>query len=410
MDVKDQFCIARQAICDQYLQVRAYELLYRASHQADHAEIMDPHEATARVTALALLDYGVDKIAPNQQIYINLSSHWIKHSELLPVTRIKDRVVLQVPSNIQIDDHLIASLRKIRQKGFQIALDDYCATDPRHCLLADVDIVIVEVKDQSLQVLEQILEELSQYPVKTIAEKIENWTQFNQLKVLGFDLYQGYFLSRPETLEQTKHSNNRLVMTRLLTMLLDDRSSIDQIENLITQEPSLSYRLIKFINSPVYRLPNRIDSLHQAIVYMGMETLRTLVSILVWSRNSHKAYAVLPLLLTRAKACELIAKQQGFAPADRYFTLGFLSLLDVALDQPLDSLIAEMSLSTEMEQALLEDKGPAASLLNLIRLWERADWELLQNHPMYDSQTTPQLMLQALEWANNTEQAVRDSE
>lgn len=410
MDVKDQFCIARQAICDQHLQVKAYELLYRASHQANHAEIIDPHEATARVTGQALLDYGLDKIAPNQQIYINLSAHWIKNNELLPAARIKNRIVLQIPRNIQLNDQLVESLHDIRKKGFQIALDDYHHNDPRRALLPDVDIVIVETQNQSFPILELVQEFLSQYSVTTVAEKIESWADFNQLKALGFDLYQGYFLSRPETLEQTSHSNNRMVMTRLLTMLLDDRSSINQIENMITQEPSLSYRLIKFINSPVYRLPNRIDSLHQAIVYMGMETLRTLVSILVWSRNSHKAYAVLPLLLTRAKACELVAKQQGLAPADRYFTLGFLSLLDVALDQPLDSLIAEMSLSKEMEEALLEDKGPAASLLNLIRLWERADWELLQNHPMYDSQTTPQLMLQALEWANNTEQAVKDSE
>lgn len=407
MDVTNHFCIARQAICDAQLKLCAYELLYRASADAEHAEILDPHEATARVTSSALLDYGLEKLAPGQQIYINMSSHWLKHSELLPNAKIKNRIVLQVMKEMPADEDLLAALKQLREKGFLIALDDYHHNDLRHKLLPETDIVIVETQNQSLETLRQVKASLNLYPVKTLAEKIETWQDFDQLKQIGFDFYQGYFLSRPETLNQPEVSSNRMVMAKLLTMLFDDKSNLTQIEALIAQEPSLYYRLMKFINSPAYNLPNQIDSLHQAVVYMGMETLRTLVSILIWARNNHKAYTVLPLLLTRAKACELLAKAQGLAPADKYFSLGFLSLLDVALDQPLPTLIDNMSLSDEMQQALLHNEGPSASLLNLIRLWERADWELLEQHPLYDPHSTPQLMLQAFEWANNTEQQIK---
>ncbi|MFG1490614.1 hypothetical protein ABMA58_15295, partial [Oceanospirillum sp. HFRX-1_2] len=105
--------------------------------------------------------------------------------------------------------------------------------------------------------------------------------------------------------------------------------------------------------------------------------------------------------------CELLAKEQGFAPADRYFTLGFLSLLDVALDQPLDKLIPSLSISDEMQQALLADEGPLANVLNFVRQWEKANWSMLEQHPMFSLERTPQLMQQAQRWALETEQEMQ---
>ncbi|MBB1485277.1 EAL and HDOD domain-containing protein [Oceanospirillum sediminis] len=405
MEPDNNFCIARQAICDEQLNLVAYELLYRASGDADSASILDPNEATARVTSTAFLDFGLEAIAPKQQIYINMSQYWLNHEELLPVARIRNRVVLQILSDVRIDDELKQNLKAIKEKGYQLALDDYRHDDPRFSLLPLIDIVIVETTQQPLSTIRQVVSTLRHYPVEILAEKIESWQTFDQLKKLGFDYYQGYFLARPENLPPAEPGSNRMIMSRLLTTLLDENSDIKQIEELIAQEPSLYYRLLKFVNSSAYNLPNQVDSLHQAIVYMGLTTLRTLVSILVWSRNSHKAWAILPLLLARAKACELIARDRGMSPADRYFSLGFLSLLDVALDQPIEHLLKEMSLSDEMHQALIAHQGPGAQLLNLVRLWEKGDWVQLQQHPWYDPDKTPELTSQALIWASQTEQA-----
>ncbi|MDX1399884.1 MAG: HDOD domain-containing protein, partial [Oceanospirillum sp.] len=250
--------------------------------------------------------------------------------------------------------------------------------------------------------------ELKHYPITLMASRIESWQAFEKIRAIGFDLYQGGFLAKPELLDTPKNSANRMLLVKLMTLLFDDKSSISKIEQVIEQEPTLFYRLLKFVNSAAYRLPNKIDSLHQAVIYIGTETLRTLVAILVWAKDDHKAYAVLPQILTRAKACELLAKEQGLAPADRYFTLGFLSLLDVALDQPLDKLIRNLSISEEMQKALLNDEGPLADVLNFVRRWEKADWKFLEQHKMFSLENTPLLMQQAQRWALETEKEMHN--
>ncbi|OPX56246.1 EAL and modified HD-GYP domain-containing signal transduction protein [Oceanospirillum multiglobuliferum] len=398
----DHFCIARQAICDETLQLVGYELLYRANSEDISAIISNPHEATARVTSLALLDFGLDHVASKQPIYINMSSEWFKHPELLPSAKIRQRIVLQVPTDIVVDETLCSNLQRIRAKGFLIALDDYKLNDPRTSLLTVVDIVIVETLNQSLSTIRKVKTSLLQYPVKTLAEKIENWTNFEQLKQMGFDYYQGFFLARPENLAPQASGANQLILAKLMTLLFDESSSVEQIEHYISQEPALYYRLMKYVNSAMYNLPNSIDSMHQAVVYMGMETLRTVICILMWARNSNNVYTVLPLLLTRAKACELLARHHGMKPVDRSFTLGFLSLLDVALGQPLPKLLSNLPLSPDMSEALLHSKGSLAELLNCVRHWERAEWEALEAHPLYCAEL-PILMSKALDWANQTE-------
>lgn len=405
----DHFCIARQAICDNALKLVGYELLYRADTEDLSAVISNPHEATARVTSLALLDFGLDHVAPKQPIYINMSQEWFKHPALLPTAKVQQRIVLQVPADIVVDETLRANLHTIRGKGFLVALDDYKLDDPRAPLLNDVDIVIVETLNQSLSTVRKVKTALLQYPVKTLAEKIESWSSFEQLKQMGFDYYQGFFLARPETLTPQASGANQLILAKLMTLLFDENSSVEQIEHYISQEPALYYRLMKYVNSSAYNLPNRIDSMHQAVVYMGMETLRTVVCILMWARNSNNVYTVLPLLLTRAKACELLAQQQGMRPVDRFFTLGFLSLLDVALGQPLDTLLSNLPLSTDMADALLRNEGPLAELLNCIRHWERAEWAALEQHPLYSAEL-PILMNKALAWANQTEDNITSDE
>lgn len=403
MEAINQFCITRLTFCDNDLIRRGFELTY---HDTQHTA--NPLEISAKVASFALLDYGLDQAGENGKVLLTITQSWLANASMLPVAKIKDRLVLQLGDDIEPDPLSLVALQQIRNKGFLIALGNFGPNDPRKPLLTAVDIVSLNCGKFILGDLKKLYAELKHYPVTLMASRIESWQAFEKIRSIGFDLYQGGFLAKPELLDTPRNNANRMLLVKLMTLLFDDKSSISKIEQVIEQEPTLFYRLLKFVNSAAYRLPNKIDSLHQAVIYIGTETLRTLVAILVWAKDDHKAYAVLPQILTRAKACELLAKDQGLAPADRYFTLGFLSLLDVALDQPLDKLIRNLSISEEMQKALLEDEGPLAEVLNFVRKWEKADWEYLEQHKMFSLPRTPELMQNAQHWALETEMQMQN--
>ncbi|OOV88735.1 EAL and HDOD domain-containing protein [Oceanospirillum linum] len=399
----NQLCITRLTFCDSDLIRRGFELAYHdTQHTANSLEI------SAKIASFTLLDYGLDQAGKSGKVLLTITKAWLPNASTLPAAKIKDRLVLQLAEDIPPDPITLNALHHIRSKGFQVALTNYTISDPRKALLSEVDIVKINCQRLMPSDLKHLHAELKGYSVTLMAGQIESWQIFEQVRAAGFDLYQGSFLGKPELLDTPKNSTNRIMLVKLMTLLFDDKSSIQEIEKVIEQEPTLFYRLLKFVNSAAYQLPNKIDSLHQAVIYIGTETLRALVAILVWAKDDHKAYTVLPQILTRAKSCELLAKEQGLAPSDRYFTLGFLSLLDVALDQPLDKLIQSLSLSEEMQNALLKDEGPLAEVLNFVRQWEKANWEILQQNQMFSPENTPELMQQAQHWAQETEKEMQN--
>ncbi|WP_417596974.1 EAL and HDOD domain-containing protein [Oceanospirillum sp.] len=399
----NQLCITRLTFCDSDLIRRGFELTY---HDTQHTA--NSLEVSAKVASFTLLDYGLDQAGESGKVLLTITKAWLPNASTLPAAKIQDRLVLQLDEDISPDPITLNALHHIRSKGFQVALTNYTINDPRKALLSEVDIVKINCQKLMPCDLKRLYAELKGYSVALMAGQIENWQMFEQVRAAGFDLYQGSFLGKPELLDTPKNSTNRILLVKLMTLLFDDKSSIQEIEKVIEQEPTLFYRLLKFVNSAAYQLPNKIDSLHQAVIYIGTETLRTLVAILVWAKDDHKAYTVLPQILTRAKSCELLAKELGLAPSERYFTLGFLSMLDVALDQPLDKLILSLSLPEEMQNALLKDEGSLAEVLNFVRQWEKANWEILQQNQMFSSESTPELMQQAQHWAQETEKEMQN--
>jgi len=424
METINRLCMTRLTFCDRDLIRKGFELAYHETNSAPDTIALNTTEpraietssleknsieVNAKIASFALLDYGLDQASENGKVIISIAQICLANIKTLPVAQIKGCLVLQLGSDIEANSTTLAALKGIRSKGFQVALSDYGPNDHRQALLSEVDMVTLNSQRFILGDMKKLYAELRHYPICLLVSRIESWQAFEKLRPIGFDLYQGSFLAKPELLDTPKNSANRVVLLRLLALLFDDTSSLAKIELVIEQEPTLFYRLLKFVNSAAYRLPNKVDSLHQAVVYIGTETLRTLVAILVWAKDDHKAYAVFPQILTRAKSCELLAKELGYTPVDRYFTLGFLSLLDVALDQPLNTLIKSLAVSSEMQSALIDNEGPLAEVLNFVRLWEKADWQALEQHPLFSSEQTPELMQQAQHWAVETEVAMYKS-
>ncbi|MDX1319008.1 MAG: HDOD domain-containing protein, partial [Oceanospirillum sp.] len=262
------------------------------------------------------------------------------------------------------------------------------------------DLIKLDVMDCSPEVLQKRVSILKRLNVPLLAEKVETWDEFESCKAMGFTLFQGYFLSKPETMQSRPKSDSGIVLTQLMAMLHQSDPDVSQIEQQISRDPQLYYRILRYINSAQYSLPRKIESLRQAIVLLGFDNLKSLVSMMVLAGSSRRGDTLMPIALLRAKMCECLAIKTGQSPAESYFTVGLLSMLDAFFDRPLPSILEDLSLHPSVESALTGYKGPLGDALQVIEAYEKADWSFVEKS-RFDRGVLTECYVEAMAWADD---------
>lgn len=235
--------------------------------------------------------------------------------------------------------------------------------------------VKIDVLAHDEAALKDMVRRLRSSGVRLLAEKVETREQFDMCWRLGFELFQGFFLSCPSNLTASSIPTNRLPVLNLLAALYQPDADLDELERLIAQDVSLSYKLLRYLNSAFFHLPRRIDSIRQAVVFLGVRELRSWASLVALSAVPDKPPALMEGLMARARACELVARACEPDAVSTSFTVGLFSGLDALFDVPLEQVLGELPLSEETEQALLTRKGPAGRILDWVLAYEAGDWE-----------------------------------
>ncbi|SEI60437.1 EAL and modified HD-GYP domain-containing signal transduction protein [Allopseudospirillum japonicum] len=392
------YTVARQPICDRDLRLCAYEILYRNAPLDEYAQIDNPVQATARVCSAAFFQIGLDQLAGALPVFINMTPEWLLSPDLLP--RPQHQVVIEILEDIKPTPVLLDSLKVIRKMGYKLALDDFEPTAENMAFVALVDYIKLDVRACSMEELGARVRKFQGLPLKLLAEKVETWQEFEACKALGFHLFQGYFFARPETMGSGQIQENRTALMRILAVLHQAEPDLAELESYILQDPSLYYLILRRINSAYYSLPREVTSIRQALIYLGTDALKLLVSTLVLSQHSRLSGVLLPLALSRAKMCELIAESLKVPDSESYFTVGLLSLLDALLERPLVDLLESLPLAKPIKQALLEHSGPRGEVLSWVIAYEKADWEMLIKLPL-TTEIFVERYIEATEWAEN---------
>lgn len=360
--------VARQAIFDRALRVHAYELLYREGLDGA-APPSCGEQASSRVILNSFTEIGLERIAGNRQVFINLTrSFFIDHP---PIPFERERVVLEILEDVAVDRAMVEAVSALRRDGYRLALDDYefgraAQWEP---LLPHVEVVKVEVPGIRWERLEQDLEPLRRHPVRLLAEKVETREQYRRLEELGFELFQGYYFSHPQVVSGRRLSENRQIMLQLLARLNDPAVTVDDLEQLIAHDPGLSFKILRCLNSAAIGLPRTIDSIGQAVVYLGLERLRAWASLAVLSGIEEKPEELFITALVRAHLCARLAG------GETAFTAGLLSVLDRLMDLPMARVIGQLPLSTPLQQALLHHHGPVGQALACASAIEEQRWD-----------------------------------
>jgi EAL and modified HD-GYP domain-containing signal transduction protein len=399
-----QVLVGRQPIYNQKLDVVAYELLYRDANNEDSAEFHDADQATTEVIINTFLEIGLENITGQLPAYINLTRSYLLGEKTLPIQ--KDQVVLEVLENVEIDSQLIDRLRELSKQGYTIALDDYLYQEHHDELIKIANIIKIDVLSLSQDDIKQQVDVLKKHDVSLLAEKIETQDIFEFCQSAGFDLYQGFFLSKPKTISGQQISTNRLPILRLMSMLHDVNVEISDLENIINQDVSLSYRLMRYINSSFFGLRIKIESVNHALVLLGITEIRHWISLICMSRIEDKPSYMTTTALVRSRMCELLAKASGDGNSSSYFTVGLFSNLDALLDMTMEEILATMPLSEAIAQALLNGDGIMGAALNCTLQYEKGNWEAVSFCEL-DISTIKDCYLQSIKWARDVMQELQ---
>jgi c-di-GMP phosphodiesterase len=365
--------VARQPIYDSAMAVMAYELLYRPSPSATKARITNPRQATLEVISSAALEIGLDRLSGGQPVHINFPMELLVDVPDLPLP--PNLVVIEVLEDVRAEPGVIAGIRKLRARGHRIALDDYSpqVSDPR--LLELADIVKLEITHPPAGELAKLVAELKPRGFQLIAENVETPEDFESCVALGFTGFQGYFLQHPQTFRAKRVPSSRLSTLRLVASLSNEQFAIDEIELLISQNVSMSYHVLRCINSSYYSLPRKVDSIRQAIVILGVDQLRQLCSLLCLQGFDDRPPSLFLNAMTRARMCEQLGKLGGARDAGPYFITGLFSLLNAMTGMPTQKIVEELPLSPAVSRALVAGEGDLGKALKCTRAYERAAWD-----------------------------------
>jgi len=353
------------------LVVCGYELLYRAVGETS-ARFDDAVAATAEVIVGAALDVGMRHLSGTLPCFINFPRDLLVSP--LPPPIEPCRVVIEVLEDVTPDAELLRSLAVLRRAGYRIALDDFQPQQGSDALLAQADIVKLDIQMYTPDRLAALAQSLRPARVMLIAEKMETRQELERCRALGFDGYQGYFLQRPETFSARRAPTDRLATLRLLLLLHDAEASVEDIEAAIARDRGICYRVLRCINSSYYRWPRAVESIRQAIIKLGFDELRAICSAVLLARFDDRPTYLGTQALVRARMCQTLCVSAGLEMGESYFLAGMLSLTDALLGVSLRDALLTLPLSELMRRALLEGEGPLGQALSCVQNYERGEW------------------------------------
>lgn len=391
--------LGRQPILDRRGRTYAFELLYRDSTD-NSAFFANPDDATRRVIEAAMLEWGFDRLIGDRLGFINAAGGLL-HTGLLSILP-PSRTIVEVLEGVLLDDEMVQVIRDAYNTGLRFALDDVVDLDRPG--LADVAPLIDVVKLDVLAIppadLPSVVERSRQmFPsALLLAEKVEDPTKYADCMYLGFDLFQGYFFAKPETLERSGRPNNVSTAILLLAEVSRPDVDIDRIEGLISADPSLAYAILRLVNSSSFGLNVRVQSIRHAIVMVGFVQVRQLAVLLTMAKNSRAiSDEIIVLAAIRAQMASQLAGSSGHGPGA--FTTGLLSVIDTVFGTPMDELLTGLPLPTDVRDALLDGSGPLGALMEVVYAFERADTEALEKLRPGDSEAIREYYAKAVAWA-----------
>jgi EAL and modified HD-GYP domain-containing signal transduction protein len=389
--------VARQPILDLRGKVHGYELLFRNGPEA--AFRGDGELATRTMIDNTVL-FGLRQLTCGLPAFVNCTAQTLTGDlvSILP----SGMAVLEILETVNATPELVSACRSLKASGYRLALDDFLWKPGMDPLVEIADYIKVDFTLANHRERVKLLDRLRDFTVALIAEKVETQEQLAEAREEGFTLIQGYYFCRPTLLENRKIPVNRLSHVEILRVLQDDALDLQELARLVKCDASLTYRLLRLINSPFCAMQQEVKSVQGALIAVGEEMFRRLATLAIASElNAGQPPELLRMALVRGRFCELASDPRGLDRKEQYL-LGLLSLLPAMLRLPMRELAPLLPLREEVRQALVGADIEERCLLAWLERHELGDWAacewIVETHGL-DAGTLPGCYEEAVVWA-----------
>ncbi|MGJ8682571.1 EAL and HDOD domain-containing protein, partial [Paraglaciecola sp.] len=229
---------------------------------------------------------------------------------------------------------------------------------------------------------------------------------------LGCEYFQGYFFSRPEVIKSVSFNPAQMSVINLMSEMNKSEPNINAVTSIFEAEVNLSFKLLRYLQSPIFKRIKKIETIKQATVILGNEELKRFVSLLFTAQFSeNKPEQLTVMSLARARFCELMVQTHILKGIESSaFLVGLLSLIDALVDGDIKELMNILPISNEIKEAIVNRQGASANLLQLCEMYESAEWETIETYckkMSIDADKTSELFQQALQWASERNKSLQ---
>lgn len=367
--------IARQAIFDRSMKVYGYELLHRNSATAKKYNSTSPDQSSASVLN-GLFELGIDNISSNKKSFVNFNYDFLFSDSIELID--PENLIIEVLEDTVADDQLIARLTELRSKGYKIALDDFIENTQTYPLMPIAHIIKFDLIETPLHTIEQDVQRALFQRKVLVAEKVETEADFKQAKAMGFHLFQGFFFQKPNIVGRTSSKKSpKLSYLRILDELSQEIPSFDRLTEIIKADVHFVHRLLLTTKENAKESQDLVNQIKQSLIFMGLKQLKRWVNILILQDLAiDKPEELAQLSLVRAHFGEQLAANSPFHPRkNEIYGMFLFSTLDALLDLPMHDALTDLSLTSAVRAALIQQQGELYPFLELVYSYEQGQWE-----------------------------------
>lgn len=394
--------VARQPIFDCNQKVVFYELLFRHG-ESNNYEAVDGDLATLNVITNSFFCIGIDNLTGGKKAFINFTENLLK-SETITILP-KEYLGIEILETVEPTEEIIGACKNLKSLGYTLVLDDFVFSHKYEPLIELADIIKVDFLLTSPYERERLIKTISNKKVKFLAEKVESREDFEEAVRLGYNYFQGYFFSKPVIMTGTDIPAQKLQYLNALKEINRPNLGFEDIEKIIKRDVSLSYKLLRYINSSSFGFRSKVHSIRQAIALIGEDEVIRWIYVIVFRETSvEKNNEALATCIVRARFGEILCSLNNELKnkASDVFFMGMFSMIDSLINRPIEEILGELPMDLGVKDALMGKRNIYRDIYELIICYERGAWERLayySNKLKLDEKRLPEIYFESLNWS-----------
>ncbi|MDP7593012.1 MAG: HDOD domain-containing protein [Litorilituus sp.] len=368
------FYAVRQPILNAHKKLYAYEILFRDSLDNVFPDV-DIDEANDEEIDAGKFNQAITEFTSKKLAFIKFTLDTLVQG--YPQMLNKEEVIIEILEKGKPGKRLLTICKELHGKGYKIALADYKHQSVWTHFYPFIKIIKINIHKSNEDEIKQLINAINDHPhIRLLAEKVETHLDYEKAMRLGFKYFQGYFFAKPQMVKRKNLSPSQLAMTELLYETSKPELDLSCITSIFEHDIPLSYKLLRYANSAIFRRRAEISTIKQALVLLGSSELKRFLGLMfAITANPDKPTELIKLAMTRAKFCELVAHNMTSQLDDSIaFLTGLLSMIDAILDEELELVLAKLPLSSKIKEPLLTRKGSMAAIIKLLEFIEHAQW------------------------------------